>query len=122
MLEAEAIFGSTAPHPQGAAAGVAAGGAHGGLPLPASGALVGGFECVFVQRCAEPASELARFKRLMSLAGRFAHSLHDASGAPVRGVQGLVLQGPAKAQARAEAQAVGGVHGGAPILSVECPP
>jgi len=113
VLEAEAIFGSTPPHPQGAAAGAAAGGAHGGLPLPASGALVGGFECVFVQRCAEPASELARFKRLMSLAGRFAHSLHDASGAPVRGVQGLVLQGPAKAQARAEAQAVGGVHGGA---------
>ena len=30
----------------------------------------------------------------------------------MRGVQGLVLQGPAKAQARAEAQAVGGVHGG----------
>lgn len=103
VLEAEAIFGSTPPHPPGAAAGAAAdaaaGGAHGGLPLPASGALVGGFECVFVQRCAEPASELARFKRLMSLAGRFAHSLHDASGAPVRGVQGLLQQGAARAQA-----------------------
>ena len=39
-------------------------------------------------------------------------SITDASGAPVRGVQGLVQQGPAKAQARAKAQAVGGVHGG----------
>jgi hypothetical protein len=38
----------------------------------------------------------------MSLAGRFAHSLHDASGAPVRGVQGLVLERAARAQARAE--------------------
>ena len=63
---------------------------------------MGGFECVFVQRCAEPASELARFKRLMSLAGRFARSLHDASGAPVRGLQGLVLERAARAQARAE--------------------
>ena len=58
--------------------------------LPSSGAVLGGFECVLAQRCAAPAGELERFKRLLSLAGCFAHSLHEASGAPVRGVQGLV--------------------------------
>ena len=126
VLEAEAIFGSTlgsTPPPQPEEGG-AEGGAEGMRPLPSSGALVGGFECVFVRRCAEPAGELARFKRLMSLAGRFAHSLHQTSGAPVRGVQGLVRQGQARTEARAAATAeqqagtggrsavVDGMHGG----------
>lgn len=109
VLEAEAIFGSTPPHPElaGGLAGGLEGGLEGGLPLPSSGAVVGGFECVLVQRCAEPAGELARFKRLMSLAGHFAHSLHHASGAPVRGVQGLVRQGQARTEAQAAAATAG---------------
>ena len=126
VLEAEALFGSTPP-PQpeeGGPEGGPEGGSEGMRPLPSSGALVGGFECVFVRRCAEPAGELARFKRLMSLAGRFAHSLHQTSGAPVRGVQGLVRQGQARTEARAAATAeqqagtggrsavVDGMHGG----------
>ena len=126
VLEAEALFGS-APPPQpeeGGSEGGSEGGPEGMRPLPSSGALVGGFECVFVRRCAEPAGELARFKRLMSLAGRFAHSLHRTSGAPVRGVQGLVRQGQARTEARAAATAeqqartggrsavVDGTHGG----------
>ena len=117
VLEAEAIFGSTPPpHPE---EGGSEGGSEGGRPLPSSGAVIGGFECVFVQRCAEPAGELARFKRLMSLAGRFAHSLHQTSGAPVRGVQGLVRQGQARitaAQAAATAQQPTGTGGGSAVV------
>ena len=130
VLEAEALFGSAPPPqpeeggPEGGSEGGSEGGPEGMRPLPSSGALVGGFECVFVRRCAEPAGELARFKRLMSLAGRFAHSLHQTSGAPVRGVQGLVRQGQARTEARAAATAeqqagaagrsavVDGMHGG----------
>lgn len=117
VLEAEAIFGSTPPpHPE---EGGPEGGIEGGLPLPSSGAVIGGFECVYVQRCAEPAGELARFKRLMSLAGRFAHSLHQTSGAPVRGVQGLVRQGQARitaAQAAATVQQPTGTGGGSAVV------
>ena len=59
---------------------------------PEEGAGVGSFRCVLVRPCDDAATELVRFKRLMSLAGRFAHSLHEATGAPVRGAQGRVLK------------------------------
>ena len=53
---------------------------------PAVGATVGGLECVLSQSC-EPRAELARFKRSMATVGKFAHSLHEVAGAPVRGAQ-----------------------------------
>lgn len=109
VLEAEDIFHHSSPRPEAPEAeeAEAAGAAKGAeeaegaeeakeaeeadeTRLPSSGTVMGGFECVLAQRCVAPAGELERFKRLMSLAGCFAHSLHEASGAPVRGVQGLV--------------------------------
>ena len=58
---------------------------------PRAGDRVGGFECVSTRHCEEPAAELERFKRALSTVGKFAHSLHAAAGAPVRGVQGRAL-------------------------------
>lgn len=51
------------------------------------GEVLGGFECVLNRRCDDPRAELERFKRSMATIGRFAHALHEAAGAPVRGVQ-----------------------------------
>ena len=62
---------------------------------PAVGDTIGGFECVLSRHC-EPQAELERFRRSMSTVGRFAHSLHEAAGAPIRGVQGMVTKARAQ--------------------------
>ena len=66
-------------------------------PLARAGASLGGFDCVLARPCDDGAAELQRFKRCVSLAGSFAHSLHAAAGAPVRGVQGKQLAASARA-------------------------
>lgn len=68
------------------------------------GQVVGGFECVLARPCEDAAAELARFKRVVGLAGSFARSMHECVGAPVRGVQGL-----AQCQRESETRAS---HGG----------
>ena len=48
--------------------------------------------------------ELERFKRSMATVGKFAHSMHEAAGAPVRGVQGRVLAARTAADAKRSAE------------------
>ena len=54
------------------------------------GEVMGGFTCVRSRRCDEPREELLRFRRSLATVGKFAHALHEAAGAPVRGLQGAV--------------------------------
>ena len=75
-------------------------------PTATVGDVVGGFECVLFRAC-EPAAELERFKRCMRTVGRFAHSLHQAAGAPVRGAQ---AQAKAMREAKAALSAGGGLE------------
>lgn len=66
------------------------------------GERIGGFACVLSRCCPSPSAELARFKRSMQIVGRFAHSLHAAVGAPVRGVQGEVIRKERREESRVE--------------------
>ena len=67
------------------------------------GSVVGGLECILERRSAcEAGAALDRFKRVVSVAGRFAHYMHAESGAPVRGVQGAALRLAAAGRACSE--------------------
>jgi len=79
VLDATSVLEAAAPRPPLAAP-------------PKEGSVVGAFRCVLVRPCADAGAELARFKRLMAIAGRFAHSLHETTGAPVRGTQARILK------------------------------
>ena len=71
--------------------GAIAAGTNGAAKPPSVGEGIGGFQCVLSRGCDSPRDELDRFKRSMSTIGRFAHSLHEAAGAPVRGVQARAM-------------------------------
>ena len=68
---------------------------HSGGRSPAAqvGDAVGSLTCALSRPCDAPRAELDRFKRTMATVGKFAQSMHEAVGAPVRGVQGLGLRG-----------------------------
>ena len=58
----------------------------------------GGFTRVLSQPCADPRAQLDRFKRSLATVGKFAHSMHESAGAPVRGMQGVAMRAAAGSQ------------------------